>query len=64
MMKSGVKRKNYYLDEKKILRAKRILKAKTETETISRALDLVIFRKDLLESLKAVARKGGVETIF
>lgn len=63
-MKSNVKRKNYYLDEKKILQAKRILGAKTETETITRALDLVAFRKDLLESLKAVAGKGGVEKIF
>lgn len=64
MMKPTVKRKNYYLDEKKILKAKRILGTKTETETITRALDLVTFRKDLLESLKAVAGKGGVEKVF
>ncbi|MCI0415881.1 hypothetical protein L0222_24155 [bacterium] len=63
-MKPAVKRKNFYLDEKKIYRAKRILGTKNETETIDKALDLVVFRKDLLESLKAVAAKGGVEKVF
>ncbi len=63
-MKSAVKRKNFYLDEEKIHRAKRILGTKNETETIDKALDLVVFRKDLLDSLKAVAGKGQVEKIF
>ena len=63
-MKSAVRRKNFYLDEKKIYRAKRILGTKNETETIDRALDLVIFRKAILDSLKAVAGKGGVEQLF
>lgn len=62
--KTNVKRKNFYLDEKKIYRAKRILGTKNETETIDRALDLVTFRRDLLQSLKAVAGKGGVKKIF
>jgi hypothetical protein len=63
-MKPRIKRKNYYLDERKILRAKAILCARTETETIDAALDLVIFRKDILDSLEKVAGKGGVEKIF
>jgi hypothetical protein len=63
-MKSAVKRKNFYLDEKKIYRAKRILGTKNETETIDKALDLVVFRKELVDSLKAVAGKGGVVKIF
>ena len=63
-MKSAVKRKNFYLDEEKIKRAKKILGARNETETIVKALDLVVFRKDLIDSLKAVAGKGDVEKIF
>jgi hypothetical protein len=63
-MKPYIKRKNYYLDERKIRRAKAILKTRTETETIDEALDLVIFRKEILESLEKVAGKGGVEKIF
>lgn len=63
-MKANVKRKNYYLDQDKILRAKSILGAKTETEAIDAALDLVVFRKEILKSLEKVAGKGGVEKVF
>jgi len=62
-MKSSLKRKNYYLDERKIKRAKTILGAKTETEAIDAALDLIVFRKEILDSLEKVAGKGGVERI-
>lgn len=63
-MKTNVKRKNYYLDERKIKRAKSILKASTETQAIDAALDLVVFRKEILDSLEKVAGKGGAEKIF
>jgi hypothetical protein len=63
-MKSNIKRKNYYLDERKIRRAKAILKVDTETAAIDAALDLVLFRKEILDSLDKVAGKGGVEKIF
>ncbi|MBI2987089.1 MAG: hypothetical protein HYY45_10015 [Deltaproteobacteria bacterium] len=63
-MKANVKRKNYYLDERKIRRAKNILGAKTETEAVDAALDLVVFRKEILNSLEKIAGKGGVEKIF
>jgi hypothetical protein len=63
-MREFLKRKNYYLDERKILRAKRILAVRTETEAIDAALDLVAFREDILKSLKKVAGKGGVEKVF
>lgn len=63
-MKQTVKRKNYYLDEIKIKGAQKILEAKTETETIDRALDLVLFRKEILDSLKKTKGKGKVEQAF
>lgn len=63
-MKQTVKRKNYYLDETKIKGAQKILEAKTETETIDRALDLVLFRKEILDSLKKTKGKGKVEQLF
>ena len=63
-MKANLKRKNYYLDEKKIRRARAILKGRTETEAIDAALDLVVFRKEILKSLEKVAGKGGVDKIF
>jgi len=62
--RKNLKRKNYYLDENKIHRAKVILGARTETEAIEGALDLVVFRREILESLEKVAGKGGVEKVF
>jgi hypothetical protein len=47
-MKKHLKRKNYYLAEKKIRRVRTILDAKTETEAIDAALNLVVFRKEML----------------
>ena len=63
-VKAILKRKNYYLNENKIRRAKAILGAKTETETIDTALDLIVFRRDILKSLEKVAGRGGVEKVF
>jgi hypothetical protein len=59
-----VKRKNYYLDENKIRRVGSILGTKTETEAIDAALNLVVFRREILKSLEKVAGKGGVEKVF
>ena len=63
-MKTNLKRKNYYLDENKIRRVMTILGVKTETEAIDAALNLVVFRKEILKSLEKVAGKGGVEKVF
>ncbi len=56
--------KNYYLDETEKKSAQKILEAKTETETIDRALDLVLFHKEILDSLKKTRGKGKVEQLF
>ena len=63
-MKSTVRRKNFYLDQKKLAQAQRILGKRTETETVDAALDLVLFRRRILRSLEQVAGKGGVEKVF
>ena len=65
-MKPNFKRKNYsiVLTRKKIRRVRTILGAKTETEAIDAALNLAVFRKEILKSLEKVAGKGGVEKVF
>ena len=63
-MNTNLKRKNYYLNEKKIRRVRQILGAKTETEAIDAALNLVVFRREILKSLEKVAGKGGIEKLF
>ena len=57
-MKSALKRKNVYLDEGKMRRAERILGTQTDEETINKALDMVVFRKEILRSLEQTAGKG------
>jgi hypothetical protein len=62
-MKTAIKRKNYYLDEVKIKKVQKILGTKTQTETLDKALEMIMFRTDLLESLRKVSGKGGVQKV-
>jgi hypothetical protein len=54
--------KHFQLDVSKIKRAKKVLQAKTETETIERALDLVIEEHEtnhrLIEANERFIRSG------
>jgi len=63
-MKAKFKRKNYFLDENKIRRVRAILGRKTETEAINAALNLVVFRREILKSLQKVAGRGDVEKVL
>jgi Arc/MetJ family transcription regulator len=47
-------RKNVRLDQQSLDAARRILGATTETETIAKALDLVAFRKELVDGVRAM----------
>ena len=62
--KRGVVRKNLRLTQSKIDKAKRILGTKTETETIEQALDLVVFRQEVLEGISRIAGTGSIRDIF
>ncbi len=65
---STLRRKNLILDQAKIDRAKQILGAATETETIHRALeavhDLAVFRAEVDAGLDAVLGRGGFTDYF
>ncbi len=70
-MKASTKRanKHYRLTAAKIKYAQRILRAKTETETLERALDNVIDEHEknqkILEALERFERSGAViEDVF
>ncbi|MDP3296444.1 MAG: hypothetical protein Q8N09_02455 [Thermodesulfovibrionia bacterium] len=62
-MHTTIKRKNYYLDEAKIKKVQKILGTKTETEALNKTMDIIVFRPKLLESLKKVSGKGGVQKV-
>ena len=57
-MRRVLKRKNYYLDEAAIKKVQRVLGTKTETETIQRALELVVDEARLAKALKELLDKG------
>ena len=53
-----VRHKHVQLDQRKLDRARRVLGAKTETETLERALDLVVTEADIDGVLRAARGKG------
>jgi hypothetical protein len=58
------KHKHLKLDQSKIDRAKKLLGAKTEQETIERALDLVLAEEALLKAHRRLKGVGGFESVF
>lgn len=52
--------KQFTLDQRKIRKAKKILGARTETETVDRALDLIIANEELDRAHQEFATSGVV----
>ena len=52
-----VRHKHVQLDQGKLDRARRVLGARTETETLDRALDLVVTEADIDRALRGPAGK-------
>ncbi|MBI2150192.1 MAG: hypothetical protein HYU27_06255 [Acidobacteria bacterium] len=56
-------KKNFRLYQSKIDRARQALRAESETEVIDRALDLVIFRDELVKGARGM-KGAGLTDIF
>lgn len=54
---SSLRRKNFLIDEKALKKAKRILKAKTESEAVRQAISLVAFSKAVMRGYDQAAGK-------
>ena len=52
------RRKNMRLDQAKLDQVKQLLEAKTETDAVEQALDLVLFRREVLSGLQRIAGRG------
>jgi hypothetical protein len=61
---TSVQRKNFYLPIATLKRAQKALGARTETEAVERALELVVFQEDALMAFRDLCEKGEVEDIF
>ncbi len=64
-MSTAVKaRKQFILDQQKINQVKKIVQAKTDTEAITRALDIIIENSKIDAALQAVKGKGRIKNIY
>jgi hypothetical protein len=57
-------RKNMRISQEKLDRAREILGTKTETETVDAALDMIAFRKDVLEGVRRIAGSNSMRDIY
>jgi len=64
MTLSASRHKYVQLEQRKLDRARRVLGARTETETLERALDLVVTEADIDRVLRSARRKGKLRRVF
>jgi len=57
-------RKNMIVDQRKLDAARRALRAKTDTEAVDQALDLVTFRQELTRGIAAMRKAGPIDDVF
>jgi hypothetical protein len=60
----AVRHKHVQLDQRKLDRARRVLGTRTETETLDRALDLVVMEADIDRALRAARGKSKLRRVF
>ena len=60
----AVRHKHLKIDQTKIDRARRVLGAKTEQETVERALDLAIAEEPILQAHRKVRGTGTIADVF
>ena len=58
-----LRKKNYRLRQSTIDRAMKVLGTRTETETIEQALDLVVFRSELMDGVRGM-RGAQLNDVF
>jgi hypothetical protein len=61
---ASVQRKNFYLRTETLKRAQKALGARTETEAVERALELVVFQEDALKAFRELCEQGEIEDVF
>lgn len=60
-----IRRKNLNLDQAKLDRAVELLGARTETDALDQALDLVIFHEEAVAGFRALAGRGHeIENLY
>jgi len=61
---SLLRHKHVRIDQKKLEKAKKVLDARTDTETLDRALTVVVAEADIDATLRSVRGKGRLKKVF
>ncbi len=61
---ASVRHKHIRIDQAKLDKARKVLAAATETETLDRALAIVVSEADIDATLRRVAGKGRLKKLF
>jgi Arc/MetJ family transcription regulator len=64
MKTSSLRKKNVRIDQRKLNRALRILKVRTETEALDGALSVVVSEDKIDTALRKVRGKGRIRKVF
>ncbi len=59
-----IRRKNLNVDQDKLDRVVELLGVSTETEAVDQALEMLLFREELIAGVERIAGTGGVENYF
>ena len=59
-----IRHKHLKLDQRKLDRARRLIRAKTEQETVERALDVLLGEEPILRAHRKVKGVGGMVDAF
>jgi hypothetical protein len=57
-------RKQFILEQDKIRRVRKIVNAKTDTEAITRALDIIIDNTRIETMLRSIKGKGSIKDVY
>lgn len=60
----AIRHKHLKLEQTKLDRAKKLLGARSEQETVERALDVLLGEEPILKALEAARKVGGVRDVF
>ena len=64
MASSGLRHKHVRIDQAKLDKAKQVLDARTDTEALDRALNLVVTGGEIDAALRGIRGKGKLKKVF
>jgi Arc/MetJ family transcription regulator len=63
-IRPNLKRKNLNIDQTKLDRVVELLGVSTETEAVDQALEMLLFREELIAGVAAIGGLGAIENFF